>query len=66
MRYVEIKQRKEEINTLIDSIMSGQSHLFFIQLKHSPRAGRAGLSITNLTKKVLERWKTEKHSIAQF
>lgn len=51
MRYVEIKQRKEEINTLIDSIMSGQSHLSFSSIKAFATGGPRGFINYKLDKK---------------
>lgn len=51
MRYIEIKQRKEEINTLIDSIMSGQSHLSFSSIKAFATGGPRGFINYKLDKK---------------
>lgn len=51
MRYFEIKKRKEEINALIDSIMSGQSHLSFSSMKAFATGGPRGFINYKLDKK---------------
>jgi len=42
MKYLEIKKRKHEIDALIDSIMSGQSHLSFSSIKSFATGGPRG------------------------
>lgn len=51
MKYLVIKQRKEEIDTLIDSIMSGQSHLSFSSIKAFATGGPRGFINYKLDKK---------------
>lgn len=51
MKYIEIKQRKDEINELIDSIMSGQSHLSFSSMKAFATGGPRGFINYKLDKK---------------
>ena len=51
MRYIEIKQRKEEIDALINSIMSGQSHLSFSSIKAFATGGPRGFINYKLDKK---------------
>ena len=51
MRYLEIKKRKQEIDTLIDSIMSGQSHLSFSSIKAFATGGPRGFINYKLDKK---------------
>ena len=51
MKYLEIKKRKQEIDTLIDSIMSGQSHLSFSSIKAFATGGPRGFINYKLDKK---------------
>lgn len=51
MRFLEIKQRKDEIDALIESIMSGQSHLSFSSIKAFATGGTRGFINYKLDKK---------------